>query len=106
MLLIQPGKIIKRNVVQDRLRHAQLITLKKGTTAVLVFDTDTDNTDILFENLELLKRENAIDKIICVTRVENLEDEIVRSCDVNVAKELTHSKSISTLKLILLEHLI
>lgn len=98
MLLIQPGKIIKRNVVQDRLRHPQLTTLKKGTTAVLVFDTDTDNTDILFENLELLKRENAIDKIICVTQVENLEDEIVRSCDVNVAKELTHSKSISTFK--------
>lgn len=64
----------------------------------MVFDTDTDNTDILFENLELLKRENAIDKIICVTQVENLEDEIVRSCDVNVAKELTHSKSISAFK--------
>ena len=33
MRLIQPGKIIKRNVIQDKLRHAQLTTLKKGTTA-------------------------------------------------------------------------
>ena len=55
MRLIQPGKVIKRNVIQDKLRQAQLKTLKKGTTAVLVFDTDTDNTDILFENIELLK---------------------------------------------------
>ena len=42
MRLIQPGKVIKRNVIQDKLRQAQLNTLKKGTTAVLVFDTDTD----------------------------------------------------------------
>lgn len=36
MRLIQPGKVIKRNVIQDKLRQAQLKTLKKGTTAVLV----------------------------------------------------------------------
>lgn len=86
MRLIQPGKVIKRNVIQDKLRPAQLKTLKKGTTAVLVFDTDTDNTDILFENIELLKRETAISKVICITQVENLEDEIVRSCNVNYGK--------------------
>ncbi len=98
MRLIQPGKIIKRNVIQDKLRHAQLTTLKKGTTAVLVFDTDTNNTDILFENIELLKREAAISKVICITQVENLEDEIVRSSDVNTAKELTNSRSTSSFK--------
>lgn len=96
MRLIQPGKVIKRNVIQDKLRQAQLKTLKKGTTAVLVFDTDTDNTDILFENIELLKRETAISKVVCITQVENLEDEIVRSCNVNTAKELTNSKSTSS----------
>ena len=84
MRLIQPGKVIKRNVIQDKLRPAQLKTLKKGTTAVLVFDTDTDNT--------------AISKVICITQVENLEDEIVRSCNVNTAKELTNSKSTSSFK--------
>ena len=90
MRLIRPGKVIKRNVIQDKLRHAQLTTLKKGTTAVLVFDTDTDNTAILFET--------AISKVICITQVENLEDEIVRSCDVNTAKELTNSKSTGSFK--------
>lgn len=98
MRLIQPGKVIKRNVIQDKLRQVQLKTLKKGTTAVLVFDTDTDNTDILFENIELLKRETAISKVLCITQVENLEDEIVRSCNVNTAKELTNSKSTSSFK--------
>lgn len=98
MRLIRPGKVIKRNVIQDKLRQAQLKTLKKGTTAVLVFDTDTDNTDILFENIELLKRETAISKVLCITQVENLEDEIVRSCNVNTAKELTNSKSTSSFK--------
>lgn len=98
MRLIQPGKIIKRNVIQDKLRQAQLTTLKKGTIAVLVFDTDTNNTDILFANIELLERETAISKVICITQVENLEDEIVRSCDVNTAKELTNSKSTGSFK--------
>lgn len=37
MLLIQPGKIIKRNVVQDRLRHAQLTTLKKRNDSGIGF---------------------------------------------------------------------
>ena len=84
MRLIQPGKVIKRNVIQDKLRQAQLKTLK--------------NTDILFENIELLKRETAISKVLCITQVENLEDEIVRSCNVNTAKELTNSKSTSSFK--------
>ncbi len=70
MRLIRPGKVIKRNVIQDKLRHAQLTTLKKGTTAVLVFDTDTDNTAILFENIKLLKRETAISKVICITQLK------------------------------------
>ena len=30
MRLIRPGKVIKRNVIQDKLRQAQLKTLKKG----------------------------------------------------------------------------
>lgn len=98
MRLILPGKIIKRNVVQERLRRAQLTTLKRGTTAVLVFDTDTDNTDILMENIDILNQEKAITKVICITQVENLEDEIVRSCDVKNANELTNSRSISSFK--------
>lgn len=98
MQLIHPGKILKYNVMQEKLKKAQLRTLKKGTAAVLVFDTDTNNINILKENISILKNASAISKIICVTQVENLEDEIVRSCDVNNAQELTNSKSVSSFK--------
>lgn len=99
MQLIRPGKISKYNVIQEKLKMAQLRTLKKGTTAVLVFDTDTaDNTNILKENIDILKKYSAISNVICITQVENLEDEIVRSCDVSKAQELTNSKSVSSFK--------
>lgn len=99
MQLIRPGKISKYNVIQEKLKMAQLRTLKKGTTAVLVFDTDTtDNTNILKENIDILKKHSAVSKVICITQVENLEDEIVRSCNVNKAQELTNSKSVSSFK--------
>ena len=75
MQLIRPGKISKYNVIQEKLKMAQLRTLKKGTTAVLVFDTDTtDNTNILKENIDILKKYSAISNVICITQVENLED--------------------------------
>ena len=98
MQLIRPGKVLKCNVVQTKIKRAQLTTLKRGTTAVLVFDTDTKNTDILKENIDILNKENAISKVICITQVDNLEDEIVRSCDVKNAYNLTNSKSAGTFK--------
>ena len=99
MQLIRLGNISKYNVIQEKLKMAQLRTLKKGTTAVLVFDTDTtDNTNILKENIDILKKYSAISNVICITQVENLEDEIVRSCDVSKAQELTNSKSVSSFK--------
>lgn len=99
MQLIRPGKISKYNVIQEKLKMAQLRTLKKGTTAVLVFDTDTTgNINILKENIDILGKYSAVSKVICITQVENLEDEIVRSCDVSKAQELTNSKSVSSFK--------
>lgn len=99
MRFICPGKISKYNVIQEKIKVAQLRTLKKGTTAVLVFDTDTtDNTAVLKENIDTLKKYSAVSNVLCITQVENLEDEIVRSCDVNKAQELTNSKSVSSFK--------
>lgn len=98
MQLIQPGKIVKCNVIQKKIKQAQLTTLRKGTTVVLVFDTDTESTTILKQNINMLNKERAISNMICITQVENLEDEIERSCDVKRAYELTNSKSTSTFK--------
>ena len=89
--LIVPGKIQKFNVIQQKL--SKLMSLKKGTIVVLVFDTDTGNTSILLENIKFLKGESTVKEVLCITQVKNLEDELIRSCDIKQIKELTGSKS-------------
>ena len=69
------------------------MSLKMGTSVVLVFDTDTGNIDILRENIQFLRKEQNIKEVICITQVKNLEDELIRSCDIRQIKELTGSKS-------------
>ena len=90
---IIPGKVQKFNVVDKKLNKARLMSLKMGTSVVLVFDTDTGNIDILRENIQFLRKEQNIKDVICITQVKNLEDELIRSCDIRQIKELTGSKS-------------
>lgn len=98
MQLIQPGKILKCNVMQTKIKRAQLKTLKNRTTVVLVFDTDTENTIILRQNIDMLNKQSAISRVICITQVDNLEDELERSCDVHNVYEITNSKSVDSFK--------
>ena len=90
---IVPGKVEKFNVVQDEFTKKRLMTLKKGTVAILVFDTDTNNSDILDKNICFLREQSIIRDIICVTQVSKLEDELKRSCNIKAIKELTGSKT-------------
>lgn len=53
MRLIQPGKIQVLNVVQEKLTDLKLRTLAENTILVFVFDTDTDNNDILLKNIDI-----------------------------------------------------
>ena len=91
--LIVSGKIEKLNVVQEKLTPIRLMQLKKDTTVILVFDTDAGNINILNENINILKKCTFVKQIICVPQVKNLEDELIRSCDINQIKELLGSKS-------------
>lgn len=91
--VILPGKVQVFNVVQQELTKLRLMSLKKDTTVILIFDTDTGSLDILQYNLDFLHKEKSIKEVICITQVENLEDELVRSCNVKNIKELTNSKS-------------
>lgn len=93
MQLIIPGKVEVFNVVERELTRLRLISLKKGTTVVLVFDIDTGKIDTLLKNIAILKRESAVSNVLCITQVQNLEDELIRSCDIRQIKELTGSKS-------------
>lgn len=91
---IQPGRVEKFNVVQNEFKIGHVRVLKPDTTVVLVFDTDTVNCAILMKNIDfLLKQKGIIKEIICIPQVSNLEDELVRSCNIRQIKELTKSKS-------------
>ena len=72
--------------------------LKPGTIVILVFDTDKDETDILDYNLHFLKKQSNVKKVIIIPEVKNLEDELVRSCNITNVKELMKSKSNSEYK--------
>lgn len=95
---IIPGKVERFNVIQEELTSKRTMLLRRGTTVVLVFDTDTDNSDILDKNIKFLSKQKNISSVICITQVENLEGELIRSCNIRQIKELTGSKSNSDFK--------
>ena len=92
------GKVDIFNVVDKELKKTHLMKLKEGTTVILVFDTDTGNVKVLEKNIEFLKKQSIIKEVICITQVDNLEDELIRSCAIKKIKELTNSKSDSDFK--------
>lgn len=91
--VIQPGKVQKLNVIENKISMNILRTLKKGTVVVLVFDTDTGKIDILNSNIKFLKECSFISKVITIPQVKNLEDELVRSCNIRDITELLNSRS-------------
>lgn len=95
---IVPGKVQVFNVIEQKLTKLRLMSLKSGTTVILIFDTDTKNVSTLIENIEFLKKEAMIKEVLCITQVKNLEDELIRSCDIKQIRDLTGSKSNSDYK--------
>lgn len=90
---IVPGKVQVFNVIQQKLTKLRLMSLKPDTTVVLIFDTDKGKSSTLLENIKFLKKEVNVKDVLCITQVKNLEDELIRSCDIKQIKELTGSKS-------------
>lgn len=62
------------------------------------FDTDIPQTDILKENISLLKKHCTGVRMIYLAQVQNFEDEIVRATDVKSAADLTRSPNVRTFK--------
>lgn len=91
--LIISGKVLPFNVIQEHITPAFLRTIPENTTVVLIFDTDTNNVSILEANIQVLSRNKHIKNVWCITQVNNLEDELLRSTNVSEVKLLTGSKS-------------
>lgn len=90
---IIPGKVEKFNTIQDEFTTARIRTLIHDTIVILVFDTDVVKIDILMKNIELLKGQKSVKDVICIPQIKNLEDELIRCCNIKVIEELTHSCS-------------
>ena len=96
--LIHSGRVEKYNVIQKTLSDRKLMLLDPGSVVVLVFDTDTDETEILRKNINLLKLLSVEVEVLTVAQVLNFEDEIERSTDVKRAQDFTKSESVSDFK--------
>lgn len=93
-----PDKVKVYNVVQNLIPKSQMLSIQTGTTVVLVFDTDVEQTVNLKKNLELLSRYCRKLNIVFLPQVLNFEDEMVRCTDVKKITELTQSKGIHNFK--------
>ena len=96
--LIVPGKVRKFNVVQDVLPVNMLMQFDPGSMVVLIFDTDKEETEILKNNIRLLKSLSSRVAILTIAQVLNFEDEIERDTDVDKAQDFTKSTSVSEFK--------
>lgn len=96
--VITPGKVQIINVIQNIVSDMILRTFKQGTIVVLIFDTDTNNTDILDKNITKLKKYRNVADVITIPQVKNLEDELIYSCNIRKITELLNSRSASNFK--------
>lgn len=90
--LIRYGKIIVFNPVNEKMTIDRLRTINKDSNIVFVFDTDTNNYNILNQNIYFVKKLKYIN--ILVPQIHNLEDELVYSTAINNIKELLNVSSV------------
>lgn len=91
---IVPGSIEIINVVERTIPKRALYLFKPKTTIILIFDTDTNKTDTLQKNVDLLRSQKPhVQKVVCIPQNKNLEDELSKACSLKDIKELFKSKS-------------
>ena len=92
------GKVEVFNVIQETFSNIRLRQLSPNTIVILVFDTDTSNSNILNKNLQILRKAPNVKAVWCVMQVNNFEDEIRRSTNIREIKDLLNCKSNSEFK--------
>lgn len=92
--LIVPGKVDILNVIQKKINKNWLRTMKPSTTVILVYDTDVEDVELLKKNIETLKKCAAVKDVWCIPQVKNLEDELVRACNIRNVMDLTGTRTL------------
>lgn len=98
MRVIYPGKIQVFNLIQKEITDNRLRLLKPNTIVVLIFDTDVQKIDILNANISKISSNQNVKDVICIPQIENMEDELCRSCQIKNIMELLGSTSYSQFK--------
>ena len=96
------GKVEVFNVITKKIPKARLLSLKKNTTVILVYDTDKEVTEFLDENVRMLKTSKF--NVIHIQSIKNFEDEIVFSTNIKKIQELFNTEGISDFKKRFLAH--
>ena len=96
--LVISGQIDVLNPVQEHIKLTHLRKLPVKTIVVLLFDTDTDNVDILKENLKFLSNHSNIKRFITIPQVPNLEKELIRCTDIRRIRDLINCEHDSDFK--------
>ncbi|MBR1684272.1 MAG: hypothetical protein IJ708_03985 [Clostridia bacterium] len=90
---VKVGKVEVFNVVQKKITLEKIRTWPKDVIVILIFDTDTENTSILSENIRMLNKNQHIGKVLCIPQYRKLEDEIARTIKAKSALDLFATKS-------------
>ena len=96
--LVRSGKVIVFNVIQNLLNDMHIRPIAPNTIVILVFDTDINPTKALLCNIAFLSSQPNVQKVICITQVSNLEDEITKCTNVKSPRELLGCKDQSSFK--------
>lgn len=99
--VIVPGKVQKFNILQKALPESYVMHFKRNTVVICVFDTDIDHLSLNIFNQNMKMLQNArriVNHVICIPQVKNLEDELIRSTDIDHIQDLLTSTSIKEYK--------
>lgn len=97
--LIHSGSIQIVNVVENTISRSMLAKLDSQSHVVFIFDTDTKNEDVLQKNIAAVKKYIPGVKLSIIPQVENLEDELVYSCNIKRIEEfLSKGKTVKDFK--------
>ncbi len=100
---IESGKVDVMNVIFEKIPIAKLLTLRKNTIIILVYDTDVHKTDILEKNLETLSF-YGFKKVVHIQSIINFEDEIVHSTNINKINEFFKTNTVDEFKKAFINH--
>lgn len=98
MQKIYPGRVLKCNVTQERLKQGMFMAYGEKVSFAFIFDTDAGSSERLYENLRLIRSLPNYSGVICIPQVKNFEDELKYACNVKDVRILTNSRSTADFK--------